>query len=86
LTEKATEMDQSEEIFRLVREWRKSGLSQSEFCKTYSVKAAKIGCIGVFLDELMMTTLTLEGSLVKVYLSAFHRSGAPVSLSSRRQV
>jgi hypothetical protein len=36
-------MDQSEEMFNLVRQWRKSGLSQSEFCKPHGITAAKFG-------------------------------------------
>jgi hypothetical protein len=36
-------MDQSEEMFKLVREWRKSGLSQSEFCKPHGFTVAKFG-------------------------------------------
>ena len=36
-------MDQSEEMFKLVRQWRKSGLSQSEFCKSHSITVAKFG-------------------------------------------
>ena len=36
-------MDQSEEMFKLVRLWRKSGLSQSEFCKPHNITVAKFG-------------------------------------------
>ncbi len=36
-------MDQSEEMFKLVRQWRKSGLSQSEFCKPHGITVAKFG-------------------------------------------
>ncbi|TDB57197.1 IS66 family insertion sequence element accessory protein TnpA [Arundinibacter roseus] len=36
-------MNQSEEMFKLVREWRKSSQSQSEFCKPYGIKVAKFG-------------------------------------------
>lgn len=36
-------MDQSEEMFKLVRLWRKSGLSQSEFCKPHGITVAKFG-------------------------------------------
>ncbi|WP_159478869.1 IS66 family insertion sequence element accessory protein TnpA [Dyadobacter sp. 3J3] len=36
-------MDQSEEMFRLVREWRESGLSQIEFCKPHGITVAKFG-------------------------------------------
>ncbi len=36
-------MDQSEEMFKLVREWRESGLSQSEFCKPLGITVAKFG-------------------------------------------
>ena len=36
-------MDQSEEMFKLVREWRKSGLNQSEFCKPHGITVAKFG-------------------------------------------
>ncbi|MCE7044666.1 IS66 family insertion sequence element accessory protein TnpA [Dyadobacter sp. CY312] len=36
-------MDQSEEMFKLVREWRKSGLTQSEFCKPHGMTVAKFG-------------------------------------------
>jgi hypothetical protein len=36
-------MDQSEAMFKLVREWRKSGLSQSEFCKPHGITVAKFG-------------------------------------------
>jgi len=43
LTEKPIKMDQSEEMFKLVREWRKSGLSQSEFCKPHGITVAKFG-------------------------------------------
>lgn len=36
-------MDQSEAMFKLVREWRESGLSQSEFCKPLGITVAKFG-------------------------------------------
>lgn len=36
-------MDQSEAMFKLVREWRESGLSQSEFCKPHGITVAKFG-------------------------------------------
>jgi hypothetical protein len=36
-------MDQSEEMFKLIRQWRKSGLSQSEFCKSHDFTVAKFG-------------------------------------------
>ncbi len=36
-------MNQSEEMFKLVRQWRKSGLSQSEFCKSHGITVAKFG-------------------------------------------
>ncbi|MCF0049336.1 IS66 family insertion sequence element accessory protein TnpB [Dyadobacter sp. LJ53] len=36
-------MDQSEEMFKLVREWRESGLSKSEFCKPHGITIAKFG-------------------------------------------
>jgi hypothetical protein len=36
-------MDQSQEMFKLVRLWRKSGLSQSEFCKSHGITVAKFG-------------------------------------------
>lgn len=36
-------MDQSEAMFKLVREWRESGLSQSEFCKPHGITVAKLG-------------------------------------------
>lgn len=34
-------MDQSEEMFKLIRQWRKSGVSQSEFCKSHGITVAK---------------------------------------------
>jgi hypothetical protein len=36
-------MDQSVAMFKLVRQWRKSGLSQSEFCKPHGITVAKFG-------------------------------------------
>ena len=36
-------MDQSKEMFKLVRKWRKSGLTQSEFCKPHGITVAKFG-------------------------------------------
>lgn len=36
-------MDQSEEMFKLVKQWRKSGQSQSEFCKPHGITVAKFG-------------------------------------------
>lgn len=36
-------MDKSEEMFKLVREWRKSGINQSEFCKPHGITVAKFG-------------------------------------------
>ncbi|WP_166444695.1 IS66 family insertion sequence element accessory protein TnpA [Dyadobacter bucti] len=35
-------MDQSEEMFKLVREWRKSGVNQSECCKPHDITVAEL--------------------------------------------
>lgn len=36
-------MDKSEEMFKLVGEWRKSDINQSEFCKPHGITVAKFG-------------------------------------------
>jgi hypothetical protein len=36
-------MDQSEEMFKLVREWRESGVGESEFCRPHGITVAKFG-------------------------------------------
>jgi hypothetical protein len=44
-------MDQSEEMFKLVREWRKIGLTQSEFCKPHGITVAKFGYWAVLCNS-----------------------------------
>lgn len=36
-------MDQSEEMFKLVRRWRETGLRQGEFCRPNGIIVAKFG-------------------------------------------
>jgi hypothetical protein len=43
LAKKRPDMDQSEEMFKLVKQWRKSGLSQSKFCKPQGITVTKFG-------------------------------------------
>ncbi|MBE9466629.1 IS66 family insertion sequence element accessory protein TnpA [Dyadobacter subterraneus] len=59
-------MDQSEEMFKLVREWRESGVSQSEFCKPHGITVAKFGYWSV--KEKLAARLTAEkvGGFVQI--------------------
>jgi hypothetical protein len=66
LTEKYLIMDQSGEMFKLVREWRESGQSQSEFCKPHGITVAKFGYWAGKEKSATRRTLKEAGGFVQI--------------------
>lgn len=60
-------MDQSEEMFKLVREWRESGLTQSEFCKPHGIT---VGKFGYWAGKEKSATLTIKETASFVQISS----------------
>lgn len=72
-------MDQSEEMFKFVSEWRKSGLSQSEFCKPHGITVAKFGYWVGKEKSATRPTVKEAGGFVQI-------SGQPATSSDSYQV